>query len=250
MWEAQFGDFVNGAQIIVDQFLCSSEQKWRRYSGLVMLLPHGQEGMGPEHSSARLERFLNNCSQNNIQVAVPTTPAQFFHLLRRQALREWRRPLVVCTPKGFLRHPRAVSKVAELTTGHYKDVLPDQVETKGKPRVTIVCSGKVIYDLMIEREKRNIEDVAMVRLESIYPFNRKLLRETLDQYGSSEIRWVQEEPINQGAYSFVRDRLQEILLDHETLTVASRPGAASPAVGSKKKYEKEFAELMDSAFRA
>lgn len=250
MWEAQFGDFVNGAQIIVDQFLCSSEQKWHRYSGLVLLLPHGQEGMGPEHSSARLERFLNNCSQNNIQVAVPTTPAQFFHLLRRQALRNWRRPLVVCTPKGFLRHPRAVSKVSELTQGHYKDVLSDDLVFNSKPRVTIVCSGKVIYDLVSEREKREIDDVAIVRLESIYPFNRQLLRDTLDQYGASEIRWVQEEPINQGAYSFIRDRLGDILKEGETLSVASRPGAASPAVGSKKKYEKEFAELMESAFRS
>jgi 2-oxoglutarate dehydrogenase E1 component len=252
MWEAQFGDFVNGAQIIVDQFLCSSEQKWRRFSGLVLLLPHGQEGQGPEHSSARVERFLSNCSQNNIQVAIPTTPAQFFHLLRRQVMRNWRRPLVVCTPKGFLRNPRAVSKIEEFTQCHYSDVLPDyRKDAVGKKtKVTIVCSGKVFYDLDVEREKRGgMDDFAIIRLESIYPFNRKLLRETLDQYGAPEVRWVQEEPVNQGAYSFVRDRLEEILTDSETLSVASRPGAASPAVGSKKKYDKEFAELMDSAFQ-
>jgi 2-oxoglutarate dehydrogenase E1 component len=249
MWEAQFGDFVNGAQIIVDQFLCSSEQKWRRYSGLVLLLPHGQEGQGPEHSSARVERFLSNCSQNNIQVAIPTTPSQFFHLLRRQALRTWRRPLVVCTPKGFLRNPRAVSKIEDFCSSHYRDVLPD-VTAPENTKVTIVCSGKVYYDLDAEREKRGgIKEIAIVRLESIYPFNRKSLREILDSYGSPEVRWVQEEPINQGAYSFVRDRLEEILTDKEVLSVASRPGAASPAVGSKKKYNREFADLMNSAFQ-
>lgn len=248
MWEAQFGDFVNGAQIIVDQFICSSEQKWNRFSGLVMLLPHGQEGQGPEHSSARLERFLSNCSQNNIQVAVPTTPAQFFHLLRRQVMREWRRPLIVCTPKGFLRHPKAVSQLEDFTSGHYQDVLLDPTPAK-KARRLIVCSGKVFYDLIEEREKREVKDVTIVRLESIYPFNRAKLSEVIKQVKAKDVMWVQEEPINQGAYSFVRDRLMELLPKGKDLLVASRPGAASPAVGSKKKYEREYAELMDSAFR-
>ena len=247
MWEAQFGDFVNGAQIIVDQFICSAEQKWRRFNGLVLLLPHGQEGQGPEHSSARVERFLSNCSQNNIQVAIPTTPAQFFHLLRRQVLRNWRRPLVVCTPKGFLRNPKAISPLADFSKGQYSDVLQDPKKLS-KTRRTLVCSGKVFYDLDAERDKDGISDVAIVRLESIYPFNAHALRAALDVYASPEVMWVQEEPINQGAYSFVRDRLTGVLKQGESLKVTSRPSAASPAVGSKKKYDKEFAELMASAF--
>lgn len=248
MWEAQFGDFVNGAQIIVDQFICSSEQKWRRYSGIVLLLPHGQEGQGPEHSSARLERFLNNCSQNNIQVAVPTTPAQYFHLLRRQVIREWRRPLVICTPKGFLRNPKAVSKSSDFTQGSYHDVLRDERETSNVRRVQI-CSGKVFYDLDARREKENISDIAIIRMESIYPFNKRLLKEILNEYKGAEVMWVQEEPVNQGAFSFVRDRITEILDPGQTLMHATRPSAASPAVGSKKKYDNEFNELMNSAFR-
>jgi len=248
MWEAQFGDFVNGAQIIVDQFICSSEQKWRRYSGVVLLLPHGQEGQGPEHSSARLERFLNNCSQNNIQVAVPTTPAQYFHLLRRQVIRYWRRPLVICTPKGFLRNPRAVSKTSAFTQNGYHDVLKDDRKFSSVRRV-LICSGKVFYDLDVEREKRDLQDIAIVRMESIYPFNKLLLQQILKDYDAKEIMRVQEEPINQGAFSFVRDRITEILEPGIKLKVASRPSAASPAVGSKKKYDNEFKELMESAFR-
>lgn len=247
MWEAQFGDFANGAQIIIDQFFCTSEQKWRRFSGLVLLLPHGQEGQGPEHSSARLERFLGNCSQNNIQVASPTTPSQFFHLLRRQILRPWRRPLVICTPKGFLRHPKCVSSTSEFSSGTFKCVLGDPTKPKQVKRV-IICSGKVYYDLDKVREEKKINNVALVRLEQIYPFNTDELKKIVSSYKAKEIMWVQDEPINQGAFTFVRDRLKSILPAKQELMVVARPEAASPAVGSKKYYEKEFNELMNSAF--
>lgn len=248
MWEAQFGDFANGAQIMIDQFYCTSEQKWSRYSGLVLLLPHGQEGQGPEHSSARVERFLNNCSQDNIQVAVPTTPAQYFHLLRRQVMRSWRRPLVVLTPKGFLRHPKAVSATTEFTDGRFHEVLDDAAAPKKVKRV-MVCSGKVYYDLMKERDDRKNTNVAIVRLEQVYPFHAQMLTDILKGHKPTEVMWVQEEPINQGAYNFIRDRIQSVLNTKQKLMVAARSEAASPAVGSKKLYEIEFRKLMDSAFR-
>ncbi|MBF0244926.1 MAG: 2-oxoglutarate dehydrogenase E1 component, partial [Planctomycetes bacterium] len=246
IWEAQFGDFANGAQIIIDQFFCTSEQKWRRYSGLVLFLPHGQEGQGPEHSSARLERFLANCSQDNIQVTVPTTPAQLFHLLRRQVLRPWRRPLVVCTPKKYLRHPLATSSISEFTKGCFQEVLPDPAPP-GPTRKCILCSGKVYFELIQEREARGVKGVRIHRLEQLHPFHRDAVKALLDASPSGEVLWVQEEPINQGGYGFVRDRIQELLPEGQPLQVVARPAFASPAVGSHGAFMKEHQDLMDRA---
>ena len=212
MWEAQFGDFANGAQVIIDQFIASAESKWGRGSGLVMLLPHGYEGQGPEHSSARLERFLQLCAEDNIQVAVPTTPAQYFHLLRRQVRREFRKPLIVMTPKSLLRHKQAVSPVDHLAVGHFRDVLDDPAAPDRARRV-LLCSGKVYYDLIARRaEVGSQRDVAIVRVEQLYPWPADELKAVLERYRSArEWVWVQEESQNMGAWTFVAPRLQELL---------------------------------------
>ncbi|TAJ24080.1 MAG: 2-oxoglutarate dehydrogenase E1 component, partial [Planctomycetota bacterium] len=254
MWEAQFGDFVNVAQVIIDQFLVSAEEKWRRLSGLVLLLPHGFEGQGPEHSSARLERFLAQCADDNIQVAQPTTPAQLFHLLRRQVLRPWRKPLVVMTPKSLLRHPRVVSPLEEFTTGRFQRVLADQplANPAGRSRATtrvLVCSGKIYYELVDAREKLQRADVAILRLEQLYPFEPEQFRPQLESLkANTPVVWVQDEPENMGAWPFLRARIGERLLARHPFSGVTRRAAASPATGSPASHKLEHAELVERAF--
>ncbi len=241
LWEAQFGDFVNAAQVILDQFITSAEDKWRRLSGLVMLLPHGFEGMGPEHSSARIERFLTLCAEDNIQIAQPTTPAQYFHLLRRQMLRKWRKPLVVFTPKSLLRHPKAVSSLEDCAHGHFERVLPDDVKSAKR---TLLCTGKIYYELAAYREEHQRTDVGIVRLEQLYPLREELLQEALKTNGNAQIFWVQEEPSNMGAWRYLHEQLG----DRFDLKLVSRTPSASPATGSAGAHKLEQAKLIQTAF--
>jgi len=249
LWEAQFGDFCNVAQVIIDQFLVSAEEKWRRLSGLVLLLPHGFEGQGPEHSSARLERFLTLASEDNIQVAQPTTPAQLFHLMRRQALRRWRKPLVVMTPKSLLRHARAVSSLDELAQGRFQRVLPDKRE---RPRATgrvLLCSGKLYYELEEAREQQKRADVAILRLEQLYPLGEQDLAPALADYKANvPVMWVQEEPQNMGAWRSLQARFGERLLARHPFSGITRPASASPATGSSSSHKIEQRELIEQAF--
>jgi len=248
LWEAQFGDFVNAAQVIVDQFLASAEEKWKRLSGLVLLLPHGFEGQGPEHSSARLERFLQLCAEDNLQVAYPTTPAQYFHLLRRQYLRPYRKPLVVMTPKSLLRHPQAVSGLEDVTRGGFQRVLRDDtVEPAGVTRV-LLTTGKLYYDLAAAREERGRTDVAIVRLEQLYPLRMAAVEEALAPYpAEAPVVVVQEEPENMGARRFLRVQWGDTLFGRAVRYV-SRPASASPATGSGAAHRLEQAELIRDAF--
>ena len=250
IWEAQFGDFVNSGQVIVDQFIASAEDKWLRLSGLVLLLPHGYEGAGPEHSSARIERFLQMCAEDNIQVCNPTTPAQFFHLLRRQVVRPWRKPLVVMTPKSLLRRADAVSRFDELMSGRFHRVIEDhEMDPKGVKRI-LLCSGKVYYDLVEARRERGRKDVAIVRVEQYYPLPARL-PEVLSVYPSTaRLVWVQEEPRNMGAWYFMNSSLPEHIGQRFRLEVVSRPESASPATGSHSSHELEQKILMGAAFEA
>lgn len=255
IWEAQFGDFANGAQIIIDQFLTSSEAKWHRMSGLVLYLPHGYEGQGPEHSSARLERFLQLCAEDNIQVANCTTPAQFFHLLRRQMKRSFRKPLVVMTPKSLLRHRLAVSSVADLAEGGFHEVLdesaaPVALAVSDPRQVTrlLLCSGKVYYDLVSERERRQCHNVAIVRVEQLYPLPEEALQEIFTRYEhAADVVWVQEEPRNMGAWSFMHEYLPPLLRPHQSLRYVGRTAQASPAVGLQKVHQQEQSALLETA---
>jgi len=247
MWEAQFGDFVNGAQVIIDQFIASSESKWQRVSGLVMLLPHGYEGQGPEHSSARLERFLQLCAEDNIQVANLTTPAQFFHILRRQMHRAFRKPLVIMAPKSLLRHKQAVSSISDFTSACFRSILPDSDPAISKPSRVILCSGKVYYDLLAHREQHGVKDAALVRVEQFYPFNAELLAQTLKPHGKFRtLVWCQEEPENMGAWRFIAPLIEQAT-GREPL-YAGRDAAASTAVGSLAVHKLEQAELIEAAF--
>jgi 2-oxoglutarate dehydrogenase E1 component len=247
MWEAQFGDFVNGAQVIIDQFINSSEDKWKRLSGLVMLLPHGFEGQGPEHSSARFERFLEASAEDNIQVCYPTTPAQYFHLLRRQVVRKWRKPLIVMTPKSLLRLPAARSQVAELTTGRFRRVLDDPTPPAEARRV-LLCTGKVFYDLDEERKRRKDTQTAILRIEQLYPLSDARLARALDVYAQAEeLVWVQEEPANMGAHRYIFVRLLQ-LAAHRAVRAVTRAESASPATGSSKAHALEQADLVGRAF--
>jgi 2-oxoglutarate dehydrogenase E1 component len=249
-WEAQFGDFWNCAQVIVDQFIVSAEDKWRRLSGLVMLLPHGFEGQGPEHSSARLERFLLLAAEDNIQIVSPTTPAQMFHVMRRQVKRKWRKPLVVLTPKSLLRHPRVVSSLEELEAGHFRRVLPDQ----GGPRPeeahrVLLCGGKVYYDLLQARDDWERDDVAILRLEQYYPLPESQLRAILAPYGEgTHVTWVQEEPENMGAWRYLKVRFGESIFGEYPFSGVFRPPSASPATGSSQSHKLEQQDLIDAAF--
>ncbi len=246
LWEAQFGDFANGAQIIIDQFLAAGEAKWGLLSGLVLLLPHGYEGQGPEHSSARMERFLQLSAQDNLQIAQPSTAAQFFHLLRRQAMRQWRKPLVVFTPKSMLRHPDAMSAVADFNAAEFQSVLPDA--TIENPRRLLVCSGKIGHNLRVERARRKANDVAILFVDQLYPWPEKELAAALDMYPHArDIVWVQEEPANMGALSFVMPRLRQLAHDRPVISV-KRTASASPATGSAKAHELEEKTLIDVAF--
>jgi 2-oxoglutarate decarboxylase len=258
VWEAQFGDFANGAQVMIDQFISAAEAKWSQPSGIVLLLPHGYEGQGPEHSSGRIERFLQLCAENNLQVCNCTTPAQYFHLLRRQMhggpdRRGMRKPLIIFTPKRMLRHPKAVSTIQDLTSGRFREVLSDPAEVD-PTRVTrvLICSGQVYYDLVAAREERKIDNIAVLRLEQIYPFPSNELRDLLVRYPeSAEVVWVQEEPRNMGAWFFVQERIQPLLGNtRRTVRYIGRPESASPAGGSLKRHQQEQAEIVDAAFSA
>ena len=250
VWEAQFGDFANGAQVIIDQFIASGESKWQRQNGLVLLLPHGYEGQGPEHSSARLERFLQLCAEDNMQVVNCSTPAQLFHALRRQMHRAFRKPLVVMSPKSLLRHKRAVSRLGEFTDGAFQPVVADPRPLDADTvRRVLVCSGKIYYDLDVGREERDWGGIAIIRLEQLYPFPATELGEALRRYPrDADVCWVQEEPANQGAWSFVQWRI-ETLLAGRRLRYIGRPEAASPATGSHKVHESEEMELVGQALR-
>lgn len=260
IWEAQFGDFANGAQVIIDQFLSTSESKWHRASGLTLLLPHGFEGQGPEHSSARLERFLQLCGRNNMGVVYPTTPAQIFHLLRRQVLRQFRKPLIVMTPKSLLRHPKAVSTIQDLTEGSFHEVIddPTHMSTEQCNGVTrlMICSGKVYYDLLEEREKGNHQHIALIRLEQLYPWPEELLASILGRYSNAkELFFVQEEPRNMGAWMHFQGTWGGALANFGArfpklpLTYVGRGICASPAVGSKKLHDQEQQEIITRAFQ-
>jgi 2-oxoglutarate dehydrogenase E1 component len=252
IWEGQFGDFANGAQVIIDQFISSGEAKWGRLCGLTLFLPHGYEGQGPEHSSARLERFLQLCAENNMQVCVPSTPAQMFHMLRRQMLRSLRKPLIVMTPKSLLRHELSVSALDELTRANFATVIG---ETDDLPpaqiRRVVFCSGKVYFDLLKARRKENLRDVALVRIEQLYPFPTEEYEAVLRKYSNArEIVWCQEEPQNQGAWYNIRHRLQETGGARREVLYAGRPPAAAPATGITKLHEVEQALLVEAALRA
>jgi 2-oxoglutarate dehydrogenase E1 component len=248
-WEAQYGDFVNAAQVIIDQFINSAEDKWRRLSGLVMLLPHGFEGQGPEHSSARLERFLALSAEDAMQCVVPTTPAQYFHCLRRQVLRRWRKPLIVFTPKSLLRDPRAVSPLDVLSAGNFQTVIPEQVSATGAARRVLLCTGKVYYDLLAKREALGASDVAIVRVEQLAPLPAAALSTALSNYvDDTPVFWVQEEPENMGAWPFVRLHLGERMLSRFPFSAVSRDASASPATGSGSSHRLEQAELLTRAF--
>ena len=245
-WEAQFGDFCNGAQVIIDQFIASGESKWGRGSGIVLLLPHGYEGQGPEHSSARLERFLQLCAEENMQVVNCTTPAQYFHLLRRQVRRSFRKPLVVMTPKSLLRHKRCVSTIDEFTSGGFREVIDDGAASPEKVRRIVLSAGKVYYDLLARREAAEKDDVALVRLEQLYPFPAEALSSILARYENArELVWAQEESQNMGGWSFVAPRLEE--LAGRPFQYVGRDASASPATGSNAVHSREQEELVDAA---
>ncbi|MDQ2844723.1 MAG: multifunctional oxoglutarate decarboxylase/oxoglutarate dehydrogenase thiamine pyrophosphate-binding subunit/dihydrolipoyllysine-residue succinyltransferase subunit [Acidobacteriota bacterium] len=257
MWEAQFGDFVNGAQIIIDQFVVSAEAKWNQPSGLVLLLPHGLEGQGPEHSSARIERFLQLCAEDNMQVANCTTPAQYFHLLRRQMhcgpdRRGLRKPLIVFTPKSLLRHPKAASRLEELTSGAFQEIIGDPQYVGSQVHRILLCSGKVYYDLVNKREELGRSDIAIIRLEQLYPFALQRLTDILRRYAdAAELFWVQEEPENMGAWYFVEEQMQSIINPGghgRQLRYIGRPTAASPAAGAHKVHSDQQAALVNEAF--
>jgi 2-oxoglutarate dehydrogenase E1 component len=233
LWEAQFGDFVNVAQVVVDQFLASGLTKWGQYSRLTLLLPHGYEGQGPEHSSARLERFLQLCAEENMRVAYPTTPAQYFHLLRRQALRRPERPLIVMTPKSLLRHPMATSKIADLTKGGFRQVLPDPtIEDERAVTRLVLCCGKLYYDIESHGRRGEVPTTAVARMELLYPFRAAALKDLIDRYPNlREVVWAQEEPRNMGALTFVGPRLRAVVPRRVPLSYAARPERASPAEG-------------------
>ncbi len=248
VWEAQFGDFVNGAQVVIDQFISSGETKWGRACGLVMMLPHGYEGQGPEHSSARIERFLQLCAENNMQVCQPTTPAQIFHVLRRQMIRMFRKPLILMTPKSLLRNKEAVSSLEDLATGGFLTVIGDPVVDPKKVKRVVFCSGKVYFDLLAERRAREQEDVALVRLEQLYPFPHKAFESELKRFPSAtQVVWCQDEPQNQGAWFFVQHHIEEAMKAGQKLSYAGRPASASPAVGYYDRHYAQLKELLEAA---
>jgi 2-oxoglutarate dehydrogenase E1 component len=261
-WEAQFGDIAYGAQVLFDQFISSGERKWLRMSGLVCLLPHGYEGQGPEHSSARLERFLQLCAEDNMQVANCTTPANYFHILRRQLKRDFRKPLILMTPKSLLRHKRAVSTLPELSgessfhrllwdDAQYLGNAPIKLVTDSKIRRVVLCSGKVYYDLYEEREKRGINDIYLLRVEQLYPFPAKALINELSRFRNAEMVWCQEEPKNMGAWSFIDPYLEWVLAHidakHQRVRCTGRPAAASPATGLMSKHKAQLEAFLEDA---
>jgi 2-oxoglutarate dehydrogenase E1 component len=252
LWEAQFGDFWNAAQPIVDQFIASAEDKWGQLSGLVLLLPHGFEGQGPEHSSARLERFLALGVENNLQVTYPTTPAQYFHLLRRQASQSQRKPLIVMTPKSLLRHPEVVSTLDDCAQGVFQTVLPDaSAKPGGDIRRIILCAGKIYFELAAQRAEAKRDDVAILRLEQLYPLDREALAAVLAPYrDGTPAFWVQEEPANMGALNYLRINIGDQLLGRFPLKGIARAPSATPAAGSHKRHKHEQAEILQRAFES
>ena len=252
MWEAQFGDFFNAAQVIIDQFICSAESKWRFLSGLVLMLPHGFEGMGPEHSSARLERFLNLAAEDNLQIVQPTTAAQMFHLLRRQMMRKWRKPLVIFTPKSMLCSPDVTSSLADLATGGFQRLIPDPRNQEGANdhvREILACSGKIFFELEKQRARLGRDDIHIVRLEQLYPLPAALIEAQLKNYPANvPIRWVQEEPQNMGAWPFLRYRFGDRILGRHRFRSVCRPVSASPATGSSASHKIEHLILLERVF--
>jgi 2-oxoglutarate dehydrogenase E1 component len=251
IWEGQFGDFCNGAQVIIDQFISSGEAKWGRVSGMTLFLPHGYEGQGPEHSSARLERFLQLCAEFNMQVCVPSTPAQMFHMLRRQMLRALRKPLIVMTPKSLLRHPLSVSRLEELSGSGFQTVI-DEIDDLKPSAVTrvVFCSGKVYFDLLKSRREAKTDSVAIVRIEQLYPFPTEEYEAVLRKYSNArEIIWCQEEPQNQGSWYQIRHRLQAKLGENQELLYAGRAGAAAPATGIAALHEQQQKNLVTAALQ-
>lgn len=247
IWEAQFGDFANGAQVVIDQFIAAALSKWERSSGLVMLLPHGYSGQGPEHSSAHMERYLQLCAEDNLQVCNMTTPAQYFHVLRRQMHRQFRRPLVIMAPKSLLRHKRCVSTLNDFATGHFQEVL-DDTQDLPKAESLLLCSGQVYYDLLQARETKQIENTAIVRIEQLYPFPHKQLQAVLKRYKHvTRVAWVQEESRNRGAWTFIREHIDGLPGSAE-LRYVGRKASASPATGSFRQHTKELQALLDEAF--
>jgi 2-oxoglutarate dehydrogenase E1 component len=251
IWEAQFGDFANGAQTIIDNFIASAEAKWQQKCDLVMLLPHGFEGQGPEHSSARLERFLQLCAENNLQVCNCSTPAQYFHVLRRQMRDAVRKPLIVMTPKSLLRHPLAVSTPEDLSEGRFHEVLDDPTsKNKSAVKGVLLCSGKVYYDLYQYRKEEAIEGFAIIRLEQFYPFPDSRIIRILESYTKArDVFWVQEEPKNMGAWTFLKNHLFDELPSSQMLRYIGRPESASPATGNLKTHKQEQSKLVREAFR-
>ena len=248
-WEAQFGDFCNVAQTIVDQFVATAEEKWRRLSGITLLLPHGLEGQGPEHSSARLERFLELAIGDNIQIVQPTTPVQLFHCLRRQVLRSWRKPLILMTPKSLLRHPRVTSTLDEFAAGRFERILPDALSNRGDVTRVLFCSGKIFFELDRERQRLARNDVAILRLEQLYPLSQETLRASFQPYGDGiPVYWVQEEPENMGAWRFLKIQFGDVFLGRFPFKGVFRPASASPATGSHSSHKKEQEKLIAAAF--
>ncbi len=245
MWEAQFGDFVNNAQCVIDLFIASGETKWQCLCGLVLLLPHGWEGLGPEHSSARLERFLQLCAADNLQVCNLTTPAQYFHLLRRQVKADYRKPLVLMTPKSLLRHPQAVSRLSDFSDGAFSPVIDDPLQPAKATKV-LLCSGKIYYQLLQRCHETNCKDIAIVRLEQFYPFPKDALRSIMEKYSKVEtLCWVQEEPENMGGWRFVKPYLEEAA--GRKICYIGRPAAASPATGFPNLYKQRQTAISDQA---
>jgi len=242
LWEAQFGDFYNGAQTIIDQYLSAAESKWRRMSGLVLLLPHGYEGQGPEHSSARLERFLQACAEGNMAVANISTPANLFHILRRQLHRPFRKPLIIMSPKSLLRHPMCVSDLSEFTSRTKFHEYYDDTEVKD-PRKVLFCTGKIYYDLLKYRIDKAISDVAIIRIEQLYPFPETALYDLQEKYHGADWVWVQEEPLNMGAWTYIKE-----IFALDSLEVIGRKASASPATGFKAAHDQKQAEIVHSAF--
>ena len=252
IWEAQFGDFVNGAQAIIDQFIASAEAKWGRLSNLVMLLPHGLEGQGPEHSSGRLERFLQLCASHNMQVCVPTTASQIFHLMRRQVNRKFRAPLIIMSPKSLLRNPLAASPLFKFTEGKFKDVYEEQYDNIKPKKVdrVIMCSGKIFYELLTRRQDDQINNVAILRLEQLYPFPaEKLMTELAKFPNAKDIVWCQEEPINQGAWYTSRHNFMECIIKNQTLHAVARDLYAAPAEGSIRQHNINQSYVIEQALR-
>ncbi|NCW26535.1 MAG: 2-oxoglutarate dehydrogenase E1 component, partial [Betaproteobacteria bacterium] len=251
IWEAQFGDFANGAQVVIDQFISSGEAKWGRVTGLTLMLPHGYEGQGPEHSSARIERFLQLCAENNMQIVQPTTPSQIFHVLRRQMIRGFRKPLVLFTPKSLLRHKEAVSSLDELAKGGFELVIGETDKSIDAKKVTrvVVCSGRLYFDLIAARREAKREDLAIIRIEQLYPFGQKAFEAEVKRYAAAtQWVWAQDEPQNQGPWFYIQHPIQDALGAEHRLVYAGRPASASPAVGYYDKHYAQLKDLIASAF--